>query len=70
MTKTEVLQAIIDQFEGGLALTDLQSVWLLKELTDTRKVIRENCSMRCLGKDMLQDWARDILDGPIVPPEC
>jgi hypothetical protein len=70
MTKTEVLQAIIDQFENGHALTDLQSVWLLKELTDTRKVIRQNCSMRCLGKDMMQDWARDVLDGPIVPEEC
>lgn len=70
MTKSEVFQTIIDQFEGGLALTDLQSIWLLKELADTRKAIRDNCSMRCLGQDMMQDWAKDVLDGPIVPEEC
>jgi hypothetical protein len=70
MTKTEVLQAIVNEFEGGLALTDLQSMWVLKELADTRKAIRLNCSMRCLGHDMMQDWARDVLDGPIVPDEC
>lgn len=70
MTKTEVFQTIIDQFDDGLALTDLQSIWVLKELVDTRKAIRLNCSMRCLGKDMMQDWAKDVLDGPIVPDEC
>jgi hypothetical protein len=70
MTKTEVLQAIVNEFEGGLALTDLQSMWLIETLVNTRKAIRDNCSMRCKGADFMQDWAKDVLDGPIVPPEC
>jgi hypothetical protein len=59
-----IWQNINKAFVNGDELTELDIQWLLDEAEAAarlRKAIRENCTLRAMGTEMIQDWAREAL---------
>jgi hypothetical protein len=59
-----ILDNINKAYLLGDELTELDIQWLLDEAEAAarlRKAIRENCTLRAMGAEMIQDWAREAL---------
>jgi hypothetical protein len=59
-----IWQNINKAFVAGEELTELDIQWLLDEAEAAarlRAAIKKNCTLRALGTEMIQDWAREAL---------
>ena len=59
-----ILDNINKAFIAGDELTELDIQWLLDEAEAAarmRAAIRKNCTLRAMGTEMIQDWAREAL---------
>ena len=59
-----IWQNINKAFVNGDELTELDIQWLLDEAEAAarmRAAIRKNCTLRAMGTEMIQDWAREVL---------
>jgi len=59
-----IWQNINKAFVNGDELTELDIQWLLDEAEAAarmRAAIKKNCTLRAMGTEMIQDWAREVL---------
>ena len=59
-----IWQNINKAFVAGEELTELDIQWLLDEAEAAarlRAAIKKNCTLRAMGTEMIQDWAREVL---------
>ena len=59
-----IWQNINKAFINGEELTELDIQWLLDEAEAAarlRAAIKKNCTLRAMGTEMIQDWAREAL---------
>jgi hypothetical protein len=59
-----IWQNINKAFVAGEELTELDIQWLLDEAEAAarlRAAIKKNCTLRAMGTEMIQDWAREAL---------
>ena len=59
-----IWQNINKAFVNGDELTELDIQWLLDEAEAAAKLraaIKKNCTLRAMGTEMIQDWAREAL---------
>ena len=59
-----IWQNINKAFITGEELTELDIQWLLDEAEAAarlRAAIKKNCTLRAMGTEMIQDWAREAL---------
>jgi hypothetical protein len=61
MTKKEMIIACIDARFEGKTLPDNAVDWLIVELCAARQAIHDNCTVVYNGKEMIQDWAKQVL---------